>query len=140
GARRPGVLIHTLQTGLRVLSPLAPHQTIRLMIFFFASRRRHTTFSRDWSSDVCSSDLHGVAAGSDSVDLREFFCRSHLQGSLLRSEERRVGKECRSRWLPGHSEKKERQSTCALARDGRLTCAYAVRGFLECLSTPAPDP
>src|SRR5690606_40358579 len=25
--------------------------------FFFASRRRHTRFSRDWSSDVCSSDL-----------------------------------------------------------------------------------
>src|SRR5690606_40067907 len=28
---------------------------------FFSSRRRHTTFSRDWSSDVCSSDLvYGV--------------------------------------------------------------------------------
>src|SRR5690606_40781953 len=26
-------------------------------IFFFSSRRRHTRFSRDWSSDVCSSDL-----------------------------------------------------------------------------------
>src|SRR5690606_39696699 len=25
---------------------------------FFSSRRRHTRFSRDWSSDVCSSDLH----------------------------------------------------------------------------------
>src|SRR6266511_1899514 len=35
---------------------------IRLLtiIFFFSSRRRHTRFSRDWSSDVCSSDLvHG---------------------------------------------------------------------------------
>src|SRR5690606_38094002 len=29
----------------------------------FSSRRRHTRFSRDWSSDVCSSDLHGRAAG-----------------------------------------------------------------------------
>src|SRR5690606_41048414 len=31
--------------------------------FFFSSRRRHTRFSRDWSSDVCSSDLtlvHGL--------------------------------------------------------------------------------
>src|SRR6266436_3513285 len=27
--------------------------------FFFSSRRRHTRCSRDWSSDVCSSDLHG---------------------------------------------------------------------------------
>src|SRR5690606_10920729 len=29
--------------------------------FFFSSRRRHTRFSRDWSSDVCSSDLVGAA-------------------------------------------------------------------------------
>src|SRR5437868_13446500 len=28
------------------------------MIFFFSSRRRHTRSKRDWSSDVCSSDLH----------------------------------------------------------------------------------
>src|SRR5690606_39664793 len=27
---------------------------------FFSSRRRHTSFSRDWSSDVCSSDLASV--------------------------------------------------------------------------------
>src|SRR2546422_5095534 len=27
------------------------------MLFFFSSRRRHTRCSRDWSSDVCSSDL-----------------------------------------------------------------------------------
>src|SRR5690606_40443347 len=30
-----------------------------LGVFFFSSRRRHTRFSRDWSSDVCSSDLSG---------------------------------------------------------------------------------
>src|SRR5690606_41195213 len=29
--------------------------------FFISSRRRHTRFSRDWSSDVCSSDLSGFA-------------------------------------------------------------------------------
>src|SRR5690606_39529769 len=28
--------------------------------FFFSSRRRHTRFSRDWSSDVCSSDLRAL--------------------------------------------------------------------------------
>src|SRR5215475_13627023 len=28
-----------------------------MIFFFFSSRRRHTRFSRDWSSDVCSSDL-----------------------------------------------------------------------------------
>jgi len=28
-------------------------------LFFFSSRRRHTRSDRDWSSDVCSSDLDG---------------------------------------------------------------------------------
>src|SRR3712207_7050698 len=28
--------------------------------FFFSSRRRHTRYWRDWSSDVCSSDLRGL--------------------------------------------------------------------------------
>src|SRR3712207_6511430 len=31
--------------------------------FFFSSRRRHTRYWRDWSSDVCSSDLDGVGRG-----------------------------------------------------------------------------
>src|SRR5690625_6458019 len=31
------------------------------MMFFFSSRRRHTRWPRDWSSDVCSSDLSGCA-------------------------------------------------------------------------------
>src|SRR5690606_40619377 len=35
--------------------------------FFFSSRRRHTRFSRDWSSDVCSSDLHVAQLGVDVV-------------------------------------------------------------------------
>src|SRR5690606_40722308 len=36
--------------------------------FFFSSRRRHTSFSRDWSSDVCSSDLdvEDIAVGAES--------------------------------------------------------------------------
>src|SRR5699024_11689396 len=32
-------------------------------VFFFSSRRRHTRSKRDWSSDVCSSDLYVSAAG-----------------------------------------------------------------------------
>src|SRR3712207_7555330 len=92
---------------------------------FFSSRRRHTRYWRDWSSDVCSSDLaavlndyppavyvttaeqtrsayqlvsdvqyepgqYGIAVAQDRPELRD------------RSEERRVGKECRSRWSPYH--------------------------------------
>src|SRR3712207_9584692 len=33
-----------------------------MFIFFFSSRRRHTRYWRDWSSDVCSSDRAEVAA------------------------------------------------------------------------------
>src|SRR3712207_9210180 len=42
------------------------------MFFFFSSRRRHTRYWRDWSSDVCSSDLvcsHDLAPGDDVVAL-----------------------------------------------------------------------
>src|SRR5439155_12290309 len=31
-------------------------------VFFFSSRRRHTSSPRDWSSDVCSSDLNGTSS------------------------------------------------------------------------------
>src|SRR5688572_31550681 len=91
-----------------------------VMFFFFSSRRRHTRFDCDWSSDVCSSDLPtGVLAPDFSSDpaacpavaggnvetsqrivdvlLRAFGVAACSQG---RSEERRVGKECRSRWWP----------------------------------------
>src|SRR3712207_8719089 len=98
------------------------------MFFFFSSRRRHTRYWRDWSSDVCSSDLDGVIhAGSpgyysiSAVD--DAFVSTVLmvlEGTgkpfvmtggiwvygdgpdITRSEERRVGKECRSRWSPYH--------------------------------------
>src|SRR5207253_10952836 len=40
---------------------------IFLFFFFFSSRRRHTRWPRDWSSDVCSSDLRNRAAGRPEV-------------------------------------------------------------------------
>src|SRR3712207_4313516 len=39
------------------------------VIFFFSSRRRHTRYWRDWSSDVCSSDLGTGAVESSVVNL-----------------------------------------------------------------------
>src|SRR5439155_17334644 len=98
--------------------------------FFFSSRRRHTRWPRDWSSDVCSSDLQieeyrdrfgrylgrvraGVIdarPGVELVSLRDReagvdvddrdILRFELEGNAgsPRSEERRVGKEWRSRW------------------------------------------
>src|SRR3712207_6711242 len=43
--------------------------------FFFSSRRRHTRYWRDWSSDVCSSDLEAIQLGKPvlSVPLRGQF-------------------------------------------------------------------
>src|SRR5690606_40632137 len=98
------------------------------------SRRRHTRFSRDWSSDVCSSDLNDAvltkgnysqllpsihagiwlyspnffigAAAQNLVESKLTF-NSHTPNPdsklyrhyfVTRSEERRVGKEGRSRW------------------------------------------
>src|SRR5690606_41095530 len=44
---------------------------ICMYLFFFSSRRRHTIFSRDWSSDVCSSDLMNLAFALGVIDQRE---------------------------------------------------------------------
>src|SRR5260370_33648465 len=41
------------------------------MFFFFSSRRRHTRFKCDWSSDVCSSDLHRTCLANLAGDRRD---------------------------------------------------------------------
>src|SRR2546422_11605289 len=61
------------------------------MFFFFSSRRRHTRCSRDWSSDVCSSDLGHYQANCKSL-LRQRINPPTVPISQDRSEERRVGK------------------------------------------------
>src|SRR5580704_7087003 len=71
--------------------------------FFFSSRRRHTRGTGDWSSDVCSSDLMLLMRCKTTSRL---LCADNLARKLCleigRSEERRVGKECRSRWSAYH--------------------------------------
>src|SRR2546430_11291696 len=42
-------------------------------VFFFSSRRRHTRFDCDWSSDVCSSDLFGLVGGGTSLEQMKSF-------------------------------------------------------------------
>src|SRR5699024_11451376 len=95
--------------------------------FFLSSRRRHTRSKRDWSSDVCSSDLHNIKQG-DTLDImvtkhgkEENQGVGYLEDGTMvviedgrklvnqtvnvevtsvlqtRSEERRVGKERRAR-------------------------------------------
>src|SRR5437868_8686082 len=103
--------------------------------FFFSSRRRHTRSKRDWSSDVCSSDLRcrlatsllslnpGVTPrgdiGGSYMDQNTFTVdggnntddmAGNTIGYIQRSEERRVGKECRSRRAQYKEKKKERDN------------------------------
>src|SRR3989442_6781730 len=47
------------------------------MFFFFSSRRRHTRCGRDWSSDVCSSDLWWLALIAIVVPIPAFIANSH---------------------------------------------------------------
>src|SRR6267143_3810782 len=62
------------------------------LFFFFSSRRRHTRWNCDWSSDVCSSDLSDPR-GVQGVDAIRFNATGTLYGGGWdRSEERRVGK------------------------------------------------
>src|SRR5688572_1200489 len=74
-------------------------------VLFFSSRRRHTIFDCDWSSDVCSSDLVGLLGAA--IVVQRLLAQDpgkvmRLIGFVARSEERRVGKECRSRWWSDH--------------------------------------
>src|SRR3712207_7149150 len=98
-----------------------------MICFFFSSRRRHTRYWRDWSSDVCSSDLvlaggtlgrdppaqeqrdqrrqdapDGGGGGDVAGAPGRVVAEAIRRGEPQRSEERRVGKECRSRWSPYH--------------------------------------
>src|SRR5690625_7373281 len=51
------------------------------ILFFFSSRRRHTRWPRDWSSDVCSSDLCGGVFGGCSDG--PVFHGTHVSGILM---------------------------------------------------------
>src|SRR5688500_19428517 len=91
------------------------------MSFFFSSRRRHTRLQGDWSSDVCSSDLTMrlycreaamICCASNMLYEQGFSTKTSLPACTAqivcnvwwkfgvardtRSEERRVGKECRA--------------------------------------------
>src|SRR5256885_10150538 len=113
--------IHLSRPLLRVCVKLV------MLLFFFSSRRRHTRLQGDWSSDVCSSDLiygkpvaiktetynHTSAIFAEVTFMTELFSCINIGDmdfdyryfdgcNCIRSEERRVGKECRSRWSPYH--------------------------------------
>src|SRR5438876_9678341 len=69
----------------------------RLLAFFFSSRRRHTRWTGDWSSDVCSSDLELPLSWGAPFVLTAIAWEVAKSALMMRSEERRVGKECIAR-------------------------------------------
>src|SRR2546430_7230966 len=98
-------------------------------MFFFFKQKTAYEIDCDWSSDVCSSDLFRLKGRIDVCDLvprsettwharvpdnNRYYSTNHLMengrwvwliplaSGHTRSEERRVGKECRSRWSPYH--------------------------------------
>src|SRR3546814_850602 len=83
-----------------------------LSIFFFKQKTANEMRISDWSSDVCSSDLLDLSTPEQPecmLGLRRAvhpFQFDELDNPVVRSEERRVGKECvstcRYRWLPYH--------------------------------------
>src|SRR5689334_23720469 len=99
-----------------------PYTFSIVFFFFFSSRRRHTRWNCDWSSDVCSSDLatsnQRLVTSNQQLVTFLYFASNYTikdydgeqkiaglaalgffdRDDSRRSEERRVGKECRSRW------------------------------------------
>src|SRR3546814_4909833 len=94
-----------------------------VVLFVFKQKAAYEMRISDWSSDVCSSDLGGKSESFDAVILALPFTKLRQVEGLkrlklapeklkcirelgMRSEERRVGKECvstcRSRWSPYH--------------------------------------
>src|SRR5438128_10852907 len=101
------------------------HSTI-----FIAGRSRHTRCYRDWSSDVCSSDLErderqqhdrlrtcerrepAGERGDGETLARAVYDRATALAAASRSEERRVGKGGRWGWVAGEDKKNRRESGC----------------------------
>src|SRR5690349_24751829 len=107
-----------------------------LCFFFFSSRRRHTRSLRDWSSDVCSSDLlNATLRGLVHPEDRAGFVAFHEaiaaggDSEIERSEERRVGKECRSRWSTGTDKKKGQRGDQQLLGIGYYACMRATESM-----------
>src|SRR2546430_13071795 len=88
-----------------------------VLVFFFSSRRRHTRFDCDWSSDVCSSDL-GLPTG------------------WLQPERRRLQLRPRARW---RAAVRSEEHTSELQSQSNLVCRLLLekkkkilRNYLTC--------
>src|SRR3989475_5463531 len=93
-----------------------------MFFFFFSSRRRHTRFDCDWSSDVCSSDLGGTDTHLMLVDLRP----KRLTGKEAQALLDRAGITVNKNTIPG-----DPQSPFVTSGVRIGTPAVTTRGFTE---------
>src|SRR5438067_9893029 len=82
--------------------------------FFFSSRRRHTRSKRDWSSDVCSSDLR----------LQRLGCSDRTAGTEAAARNRHVRAAQRERARP--EEPARRARPARRRKIGRASCRERV--------------
>src|SRR5699024_11680117 len=93
-------------------------------LFFFSSRRRHTRSKRDWSSDVCSSDLRSplrtkanrlassrLGANTSSPMLSQSGSCTKTLKDLSKIGRASCRERCRSRGSPEHDKQKEKKRT-----------------------------
>src|SRR5690348_17520343 len=78
----------------KLTAQLTPHE---FFLFFFSSRRRHTRWTGDWSSDVCSSDLTEIQRDQDATLSYRFACRVGMCGSCAMVVNGRPRWTCRTR-------------------------------------------
>src|SRR2546430_7361740 len=122
--------------------------TVRSCLFFFSSRRRHTRFDCDWSSDVCSSDLcaaSSVSRRSLSFSASLKFARPPLSpgGGIPRYPMKELV-EAIARALVDHPERSE-EHTSELQSQSNLVCRLLLEKkkkkntptrFLYCQALP----
>src|SRR2546429_4588686 len=98
-----------------------------LCFFFFSSRRRHTRCSRDWSSDVCSSDLPEEGIRPDAHD------RGQLQSKSLRRPDTRADGEPEqgARQTPGTAAAAPSLARRETKRDRKSTRLNSSHGYIS---------
>src|SRR5260370_21723970 len=90
---------------------------IHIQFFFFSSRRRHTRFKCDWSSDVCSSDLVVSRVGNAVAT------RKKLKSSMRVEERRpRCYRGSSSRYMSWHVTQEPVMAASRLMKIGRASC------------------
>src|SRR6187401_3719549 len=99
-----------------------------IVFFFFKQKTAYEITYGDWSSDVCSSDLSRSAGTTrrSPTSAPGACCTTSASSRSRRSEERRVGKECRRlcrcRWTPYHQKKKKyKRSKCTTIESARTS-------------------